>query len=86
MSGRSNGGHAYAPASDPTRWTVAARAVYTGSVAWPNGTSGVANDRERAKLLLDGEGVPLALFNGMIPPSEPTGDGACFTAVTRLEV
>ena len=68
VSGRSNGGHAFAPASAPRSWTVATRALYTGAMTFPNGTVGVANDRERPKLLIDGEGVPLALFNGVIPP------------------
>lgn len=86
VSGRSNGGHAYAPADDPTAWTVTTHELYNATLTWPNGTTGVANDRERPKLLFDAEGVPLGLFNGLIPPSIPTGDGPCFTAVTRVEL
>jgi hypothetical protein len=84
-SGRSNGGHAFAPAAAPNHWTVASRALYTGELLFPNGTTGVANDRERPKLLLDEAGVPLGLFNGLIPPGVGN-DGGCFTAVTRIEL
>ena len=84
-SGRSNGGHAYAPASAPTQWTVATRALYTGAITFPNGTSGVANDRERPKIVFSSEGVPLGMYNGLIPPGV-VGDGGCFTAVTRIEL
>lgn len=84
-SGRSNCGHAIAPASDPTAWRVVTHTLYTGNITFPNGTAGVANDRERPKLLFDGVGVPLGLFNGLIPPSV-AGNGASFTAVTRIDV
>jgi hypothetical protein len=87
VSGRSNGGHAFAPADDPTAWVVATHELYNGTVTFPNGTSGVCNDRERPKLLFDDTSslVPLALFNGIIPPGV-VGDGPCFTGVTRLTV
>ena len=87
VSGRSNGGHAFAPASSPTSWTVTTHELYNGSVTFPNGTVAVANDRERPKLLFDEvSGAPVALFNGMIPPSVSSGNGACFTAVTHIDV
>jgi len=84
VSGRSNGGHAFAHAASPTAWTVATHELYNGTVTFPNGTVAVASDRERPKLLFDAtSGAPLALFNGMVPPSV-AGDGACFTAVTHI--
>lgn len=84
VSGRSNGGHAYAPASDPFAWRVSTHVLYNGTITFPNGTVAVANDRERPKLLFDSSGTPLALWNGLIPPGI-AGNGACFTAVTHIE-
>jgi hypothetical protein len=84
VSGRSNGGHAFAQASSPTSWTVTTHELYNGSITFPNGTTAVANDRERPKLLFDASGTPLALFNGLVPPSV-LGNGPCFTSVTYIE-
>ena len=80
VSGRSNGGHAFAPAAAPTNWTVGSHAIYTGAVRWANGTTAVVNDRERPKLVFDAGGAPVALFNGLAVYR----DWRSFTAVTSV--
>lgn len=80
VSGRSNGGHAFAPAAAPQRWSVGTHALYTGNVTWANGTAFTVNDRERPKLVVDGSGAPVALYNGIaVYP-----DMRSFTAVTAI--
>ncbi len=55
-------------------------ALYTGNLTWPNGSVAIGHDRERPKLLLDTQGAPVALFNGL----QMQANGASFTSVTRV--
>lgn len=79
VSGRSNGGHAWAPADAPQAWTVGTHELYSGALTWANGTAFVVNDRERPKLVIEG-GAPVALFNGIAVYA----DMRSFTAVTAV--
>jgi hypothetical protein len=82
VAGTSNGGHAFAPASNPTQWTLGTHALYTGRLVWPNGTQATVYDRERPKLVFEGDGggAPLVMMNGIAVYR----DGRSFTAVTRV--
>jgi hypothetical protein len=80
VAGTSNGGHAFAPAQGTGGWTLGTHALYTGALAWSNGTQAVVYDRERPKLVLDSSSRPLALLNGVAVYR----DGRSFTAVTGV--
>ena len=63
-----------------TSWTYAQEDAYTGHVAWAGGGSAKLWRRERPHMVVDKDGAPLAVSNGV---QECLDSGPCPTANDR---
>jgi len=63
---------AHAFSRDGRTWTVADVPPYTREIEWEDGTVATVFSRERPQLLLDADGAPLVLANGVWPGNSST--------------
>eukprot|EP00039_Didymoeca_costata_P021969 m.345862 g.345862 ORF g.345862 m.345862 type:complete len:523 (-) comp27463_c0_seq1:96-1664(-) len=89
-SGNAFGGYATAPSPFGPWKFQETQVAYDNVVHFNNGSTAYLDRRERPKLLLDDDGVPQYLYNGVCPngthesgPSDPGGH--CYTLVQKID-